>query len=86
MGDRGVERLRLLIMRHPHDIVPRDEKDEVLRAIYDELVGLRADLRAGAESPVRKPAAKPEKAKPAAKPVAKPTAKPKLRTRTKKAT
>ena len=27
--------------RHPHDIVPRDEKDEVLRAIYDVLVEIR---------------------------------------------
>jgi hypothetical protein len=30
--------------RHPHDIVPRDDKDEVLLAIYDVLVEIRDAL------------------------------------------
>jgi len=30
--------------RHPHDIVPRDDKDEILVAIYDVLVEIRDAL------------------------------------------
>jgi hypothetical protein len=30
--------------RHPHDIVPRDDKDDLLLAIYDVLVDLRDAL------------------------------------------
>jgi len=30
--------------RHPHDIVPRDDKDDILLAIYDELVLIRKAL------------------------------------------
>jgi len=30
--------------RHPHDIVPRDDKDDILLAIYDVLVEIRDAL------------------------------------------
>jgi len=30
--------------RHPHDIVPRDDKDEILVAIFDVLVEIRDAL------------------------------------------
>jgi hypothetical protein len=60
LGDRRVERLWLLTMaRHPHDIVPRDEKDEVLLAIFDVLVDIQAALApAPKEEPVPVPARK----------------------------
>jgi len=40
--------------RHPHDIVPRDDKDEVLVAIYDVLVEIR-DALAPPHSPEEEP-------------------------------
>lgn len=40
-------------MRHPHDIVPRDDKDELLVAIYDELCAIHAALGGGVDGPVR---------------------------------
>lgn len=40
-------------MRHPHDIVPRDDKDDLLIAIYDELCAIHAVLRGGVDGPVR---------------------------------
>lgn len=40
-------------MRHPHDIVPRDDKDEFLIAIYDVLCAIHATLRGGVDGPVR---------------------------------
>ncbi|HET6494774.1 MAG TPA: hypothetical protein VFH61_05350 [Thermoleophilia bacterium] len=57
--------------RHPHDIVPRDEKDEVLRAIYDELVGLRADVQTLRAEPA---AADPREVTPRPAPAPKKTA------------
>jgi len=87
-------------MRHPHDIVPRDDKDDLLIAIYDELCGLRGDVQAlraepvmsellVAEPPVRASAvpaveATPEPAKAAAPP--KPRAKRRKTTTRKKKT
>ena len=38
-------------MRHPHDIVPRDDKDEVLVAIFDVLVEIRDALAPAASEP-----------------------------------
>ncbi len=43
-------------MRHPHEIVPRDDKDEVLVAIFDMLVEIRDALTPAASEP---PAAEP---------------------------
>ena len=76
-------------MRHPHDIVPRDDKDEILLAIYDELCAIHAALGGGVDGPVRDseaPAAEvvPEPAKVAAPP--KPPARKKAAPRKKKAT
>jgi len=38
--------------RHPHDIVPRDDKDEILVAIYDVLVDIRNALAPAAKEPL----------------------------------
>jgi len=38
-------------MRHPHDIVPRDDKDEILLAIFDVLVEIRDALVPAASEP-----------------------------------
>jgi hypothetical protein len=60
--------------RHPHDIPPRDDKDELLVAIYDVLVEIRAALTPVALEPLVSagvvPEPEPEPA-PAPKPAAK---------------
>lgn len=52
-------------MRHPHDIVPRDDKDEILVAIFDMLVEIRDALVPAASEP-------PAPAEPAAEVVSEP--------------
>lgn len=74
-------------MRHPHNIVPRDDKDEFLIAIYDELCAIHAALRGGVDGPVRAEEAPAVEAVPEPAPAAAPPKAPtKKRTTHKKTT
>ena len=56
--------------RHPHDIVPVNNQEDILLAIYDELVVIREALAppAPAEAPSAAPAAETTEPAPAAAP------------------
>lgn len=73
-------------MRHPHEIVPRDDKDEVLVAIFDVLVEIRDALTPVALEPLVSEPVEPVAEVAPAAPAAAPRKPPAKRRTTKKRT